>query len=273
MPVTALTESAAPPRASPSSLVITTPSNSVASANCSATLTASWPVIASTASSTSCGFVRFLIWTSSSIRSASTWRRPAVSMISASRPWALAWPSAHSAMSTGSRSVPCWKTSTPACSPSRWSWSTAAGRCVSQAATATLLPSSLRKRASFAVAVVLPEPCRPAIRITVGPLPFGAKTRSRPEPPISSVSCSLTTLTTISPGFRLDSTPSPIAFSRTPATNCLVTLKLTSASSRARRISRIALSTSSSLSLPRERRSDIVPWRRSESWSNIEAGA
>ena len=32
--------------------------------------------------------------------------------------------------------------------------------------------------ASFAQAVVLPEPCRPAIRITVGPL--GAKTRSRP---------------------------------------------------------------------------------------------
>ena len=61
MPVTALTESAAPPRASPSSLVITTPSNSAASANDSATLTASWPVIASTTSSTSWGLVRLRI--------------------------------------------------------------------------------------------------------------------------------------------------------------------------------------------------------------------
>ena len=45
--------------------------------------------------------------------------------------------------------------------------------------------------------------------------PFEAKTSSRPEPPISSASCSLTTLTTIWPGSRLSSTPSPIAFSRT----------------------------------------------------------
>ena len=53
LPVTALTESAAPPRASPSSLVMTTPSNSAASAKDSATPTASWPVIASTTRSTS----------------------------------------------------------------------------------------------------------------------------------------------------------------------------------------------------------------------------
>ena len=55
LPVTALTESAAPPRASPSSLVITTPSNSATSANYSATPTASCPVIASTTSRTSWG--------------------------------------------------------------------------------------------------------------------------------------------------------------------------------------------------------------------------
>ena len=51
LPVTARTESAAPPRASPSSLVISTPSKSATSAKLSATLTASWPVIASTTSS------------------------------------------------------------------------------------------------------------------------------------------------------------------------------------------------------------------------------
>ena len=55
LPVTALTDSAAPPRASPSSLESTTPSNCATSANCSATLTASWPVMASTTSSTACG--------------------------------------------------------------------------------------------------------------------------------------------------------------------------------------------------------------------------
>ena len=55
LPVTALTDSAAPPRASPSSLERMTPSNCAASANCSATLTASWPVIASTTSSTLVG--------------------------------------------------------------------------------------------------------------------------------------------------------------------------------------------------------------------------
>ena len=57
LPVTARTESAAPPRASPSSFVISTPSKSATSAKLSATLTASWPVIASTTSSTSWGLV------------------------------------------------------------------------------------------------------------------------------------------------------------------------------------------------------------------------
>ena len=57
MPVTARTDSAAPPRASPSSLVRITPSRPTAAANCSATLTASWPVIASTTSSVWSGWV------------------------------------------------------------------------------------------------------------------------------------------------------------------------------------------------------------------------
>ena len=56
LPVTALTESAAPPRASPSSLVRTTPSNATRSWKASATATASWPVMASRTSSTLCGF-------------------------------------------------------------------------------------------------------------------------------------------------------------------------------------------------------------------------
>ena len=90
LPVTARTESAAPPRASPSSFVRITPSKSTASRNCSATLTASWPVIASSTMSTFCGFVALRTRTSSSIRSLSTCSRPAVSTITTSRPCEVA---------------------------------------------------------------------------------------------------------------------------------------------------------------------------------------
>ena len=54
--MTAFAESAAPPRASPSSFVSTIPSNAMRSWNALATLTASWPVIASRTRSTLCGF-------------------------------------------------------------------------------------------------------------------------------------------------------------------------------------------------------------------------
>ncbi len=50
LPVTALTERAAPPRASPSSLESMTPSMSSISLKAEAALTASWPVMASTTS-------------------------------------------------------------------------------------------------------------------------------------------------------------------------------------------------------------------------------
>ena len=54
-PVTSRTESAAPPRASPSSLVSTTPVKPTPSRNASAVVTASWPIIASRTNSTSSG--------------------------------------------------------------------------------------------------------------------------------------------------------------------------------------------------------------------------
>ena len=60
-----------------------------------------------------------------------------------------------------------------------------------------------------------------------------------PPEPISSVSSSCTMRTTSWPGVRLFVTAAPTARSRTRATNSLTTLKLTSASSSARRISRI----------------------------------
>ena len=58
LPVTWRTESAAPPRASPSSLVSTTPVSGSASPNAFATLTASWPCIESTTNSVSVGCER-----------------------------------------------------------------------------------------------------------------------------------------------------------------------------------------------------------------------
>ena len=83
----------------------------------------------------------------------------------------------------------------------------------------------------------------------------GAKARSRPAPPISSVSSSLTALTTVWPGLSASEISSPASRSRSAAVKSLTTLKLTSASSSASRTSRRALSTSSSESLPRERTS------------------
>src|SRR3954467_13983786 len=87
-------------------------------------------------------------------------------------------------------------------------------------------------------------------------------------PPISAVSSSLTILTTCWPGLSCLSTSMPSARSLTVDVNCLTTLKLTSASSSARRISRIALLTSSSVSAPRARTPARVPWSFSDSESN-----
>ena len=124
-----------------------------------------------------------------------------------------------------------------------------------------------RWRASLAVAVVLPEPCRPAISTTVGGR--GAKVSPTEAPPISFESSSLTILTTCWPGLSCPITSAPRQRSFTADVNCLTTLKLTSASRSARRISRMAAFTSSSVSVPRERTSASVAWSFSESESNM----
>src|SRR3954471_19935327 len=61
---------------------------------------------------------------------------------------------------------------------------------------------------------------------------------------------------------------SPSACSRTRATKSRTTVKLTSASSRARRISRIAREIDSSSSFPFFRRSPRAPWSLSDRLSN-----
>ena len=88
-PVAARMLSAAPPRASPSIFVSTSPVTGSLAWNASATRTDSWPVIASTTSSVSAGVTTPEIRTSSSIIASSTWRRPAVSRIMTSTPAGL----------------------------------------------------------------------------------------------------------------------------------------------------------------------------------------
>ena len=80
-PVTARTDNAAPPRVSPSNLVSMTPSIPSASLKLEATLTASWPVMASTTSRISWGSTFALMFFSSVISCSSICSRPAVSRI------------------------------------------------------------------------------------------------------------------------------------------------------------------------------------------------
>ena len=60
------------------------------------------------------------------------------------------------------------KTATPARSPVMRSWSTAPGRCRSQATSSGVWPWLRSHSASLPASVVLPEPCRPASITTVG---------------------------------------------------------------------------------------------------------
>src|SRR5881392_304566 len=116
-------------------------------------------------------------------------------------------------------------TGTWICLPSCSSWSIAAGRWRSAATSPGLWPSLRRSSASLAAAVVFPEPCRPASRITVGGRPVNASPDA--PAPINAVSSSWTIFTTCWPGFRLLRTSCPTARSRTWATKSLTTSKLT----------------------------------------------
>ena len=220
--------------------------------------------MASSTRSTFVGFVSAATRPSSSMSSWSTCRRPAVSRITTSRPSFRAASSPSRAAFTGSArssantGIWIWR-------PSWSSWSTAAGRWRSHATRPGRFPSFRRRRASLAAAVVLPDPCRPARRITVG----GRANARRESPvPMSSVSSSWTIFTTCWPGVRLLRTSCPSARSLTDAVKSRATSRLTSASSSARRISRIAFDTASSSRLPLRPRPPRVAWSLSESVSN-----
>ena len=122
------------------------------------------------------------------------------------------------------------------------------------------------RRASFAVVVVLPEPCKPTIMIATG----GTALRSMvwPSEPRVAISSSWTILTTIWPGVTDLTTVAPTACSRTRSVKLLTTSSETSASSSARRTSRIAASTSASESEPRPVSRSRMPPSFSDRLSN-----
>mmetsp|Transcript_26034 Transcript_26034/g.70506 ORF Transcript_26034/g.70506 Transcript_26034/m.70506 type:complete len:307 (-) Transcript_26034:67-987(-) len=233
-PDTSLTLSAAPPLESPSILVRIAPVMSAWSLKALTKFAASCPVMASTTRSVSVGLIAALVSFSSFIISSSICKRPAVSTMTAStfKRFASAMPAR--AISTGLALVPMSNTGTFIPLPSFCSWSMAAGRYTSVATISTFFFCFVSSRASFPQAVVLPTPCKPAMRMTWG------KPCSRsfaPLLPISSTSSSLTVLMNAMSGVTPTMTSWPKAFSSTFFTNRLTTGKLTSASSRARLIS------------------------------------
>ena len=127
----------------------------------------------------------------------------------------------------------------------------------------------VRRRASFAVVVVLPEPCRPTIMMATGGTAL--KSMVWPSEPSVAISSSWTILTTIWPGVTDLTTVAPTACSRTRSVKLRTTSSETSASSSARRTSRIAASTSASDSEPRPVRRSSMPPSFSDRLSNNTA--
>ncbi len=162
LPTTFASESAAPPRASPSVFVRMTPVSGSFAANASAERTASCPVIASATKRISSGSVASRMRATSSIRTSSTWSRPAVSTIATSYPKSFASFTAARARATASVDPFGSNAMRPFSFASVRSCSVAAGRWTSAGTRSTCLPKLfLRWSASLAAVVVLPEPCRP----------------------------------------------------------------------------------------------------------------
>ena len=284
LPVTSRIDRAAPPRASPSSLVSTTPVKSTPSRKASAVVTASWPIIASMTKRTSSGSTASRMSRACVIRVSSMPRRPAVSTMTTSCWVRRASSTPARATATGSpwETVPEWasssladssvapgsgaKVGTPARSPTICSCWTAPGRCRSQATSIGVWPCLARWRASLPARVVLPAPCRPASMITVGGRL--ARFSRRVSPPRMSVSSSLTILMTCWAGLRACETSEPAARSLMRLMKPRTTGSETSASRRARRISRAVALMSASVSLPLPRMPLSAPARRSDSDSN-----
>ena len=167
---------------------------------------------------------------------------------------------ARLAMSSGPWPAMMGSVAMPACSPSTRSCSMAAGRVVSSEAISTRFFSLVcSSRPNFADVVVLPEPCRPTIRMGAGGEPIFRAAFSWPR---VSTRTSWTILTTCWPGVTERVTFSPMARGRTFSMKSFTTGKATSASISAVRTSPRAASTSASLSAPRPRSLSKTPLRR-----------
>ena len=203
----------------------------------------------------------------STISSSSMCSRPAVSTMTTSNPLLRASASAPVARRTGSVSPAGSCTRTPACFATTDSCSIAAGRRTSVETRIGCFPCFASHRPSFPDVVVLPDPCRPSRRMTRGCADDGGRPPAL-SPKSASIS-SRTIRTTCCAGVRLFRTSWSTALSRTRSMNALTTLKLTSASSSAIRISRSAASTVCSVRRTSPRSDRKTPWRRSLSESNI----
>ena len=167
-PVTEATDRAAPPRASPSSLVSTTPVTSTPSWKAWAVSTAAWPIIASMTKSTSSGEIAARMSAACCMRFSSMARRPAVSTMTTScwarracsmparetatgSPW-LRVPSPLSVTTSWPKTLPRSgaNTGTPARSPTTSSWVTAFGRWRSAATSSGVWPWALSQAAELA---------------------------------------------------------------------------------------------------------------------------
>ncbi len=128
-------------------------------------------------------------------------------------------------------------------------------------------PAFLSHMASLPEEVVLPPPCRPAIRMTLGGCDEVRKRAvSRPRILMSS---SWTILTICSSGESAVATWEPSARVRMWSTTSVTTAKLTSDSMRARRISRRASAMFSSVMVPWPRRVLKERWSLSLRVSNM----
>ena len=154
-------------------------------------------------------------------------------------------------MSTGFWSGCEGKKSAPTCSETVFNCAMAAGRYTSHDTVSTFFfLFSLSHLASLPTVVVLPAPCRPAIRMIAGGVTLRFSSAARPPmmllpppssaswPPMMAVSSRCTMPTSAWPGERLVMTSSPSAFSLTRAMNSRTTGSATSASSSAMRTSR-----------------------------------
>src|SRR4029077_10554108 len=147
------------------------------------------------------------------------------------------------------------------------SCSRAAGRYTSTETSSGRCPPFFSQLASLPEAVVLPEPCRPVISTTVGGCE--ANLSLAVSLPRVSTSSSRTILMTCSPGESAVSTSCPTALAWMRSMRSLTTLKLTSASSSARRICFIASAMFSSVRTACPRRDLEARWSFSWRFSNI----